>query len=300
MSEGIVPDVPSGDAGGAGDAAGAVGGNGTLPGQGGEWGTQVARLPAELRDNPHISMHSDLASLAKDHVNAQGMIGRKGIVLPNSEDVSDINRFLRELGRPAEANGYVRPEGQDPEAMGVSGEFRDQVDSVLHQAGLTQAQYDKVVPAWAELVEAQQQVLETSARNDAMQQIEALKTEYGAAYSAKMSAGERALKAVFGDKSSEILNMQLVDGTLVGNNSDFIRGIIKMGEDHYVDDNLVDSRGVRVGSAMTPESAANEIKVKMATKEFTDAYFDKTHAGHDIANKEMEGLYAMAHPPRHQ
>lgn len=273
-----------------GDSSPPVGGNG-------EWGTQISSLPSELRDNPHISKHIDLASLAKDHVNAQGMIGRKGVVLPNTEDISDVGRFLTELGRPETPSDYVRPEGQESEALGVTADFRDNIDSILHEAGLTQEQYNRIVPGWAELVDRQQDALIEGHQRNAVEQIESLKQEFGAAYGPKMAAGERALVSVFGDQANDILDIQLSDGTLLGNNSDFVRGLIRMGEDHYVDDGLVDTRGVRVGGPMTPETAKAEIEKLMATSDFTDQYFDKNHAGHKEANSKMEGLYMMAHPP---
>lgn len=276
-----------GDGDGDGDGSGGGGGGSA------EWGTQIAGLPAELRDSPYLTKHTGLEGLVKEHINAQGLIGKKGFLPPNVEDLGDVNRFLTELGRPGTPSDYKRPEGGDNGAFGDSSELRDQIDVLLHESGLTQTQYDRLVPSWSSLVQSQRDTAKAAAIADTTQKINALKDEYGAAYTEKMTAGDRALEAVFGEAADDILNMELADGTLVGNNIGFIKGIIKMGEDHYVDDHLTDSRGVKVVH-QDKGSAEAEIKTLLATKEFTDMYFEKNHPGHEEANMKMDNLYRIA------
>lgn len=260
-------------------------------------------LAPELRDSPYISKHPDIASLATEHIHAQGMIGRKGIIPPKDGDLADTARFLGDLGRPENPGDYDAGDFNPPEALGWTPEFMGEVNTLLHESAATQQQYEKLTRGYAALIEKQQAGVFAKNDADGKQKVAEMKTQLGTAYETHRAAGEEALDALYGTEgANEIMHLKLQDGTELGNHWLFTKGLIRLGlgdleqgtgEDYTPVDKLGQGK---VDGPLTPEKAKEQIAAKMADTEFRDMYFTAEHKGHKQANDEMTALYAQAYP----
>jgi hypothetical protein len=259
-------------------------------------------LAPELRDSPYINKHADVAALAAEHVNAQSMIGRKGIIPPKEGDLADTARFLSDIGRPESPDGYDAGEYEPPEGIGWTPEFMSEVNDLLHRSAVTQDQYPVLTQGYAELMQKQREAVFAQNDADGKAKIEEMKRELGAAYDTHRVAGEDALKALYGEHANDILHLKLEDGTELGNHWLFTKGMIQIGlgglsQGTGEDLTPVDKLGMgKVDGPLTPERALEEINAKMADEEFREMYFTANHAGHKQANNEMAALYAQAYP----
>src|SRR6185503_11646998 len=94
----------------SGGGAGATGGQ--SGGSSGQGATASWRdtLPEDIRGNPTLSKYSDITNLAKAHIAAQEMIGKKGIIKPAPNSSPEEWRAFREaLGVPS-ADKYDVPQ----------------------------------------------------------------------------------------------------------------------------------------------------------------------------------------------
>ena len=260
------------------------------------WSAQVAAMPAEIRDHPAMANLDSAEALAKEHINAAAMIGRKGFVPPKADDLSDTKRFMKELGWPEASTDYSMGDFVVPEHLGWDDQFQGEINEAFHGAGLTKEQYAKAMPAAVAVFERQQVALVEASNADSAEKMAALRTEYGGAFDSKMNAGTRALGAIYGEDADRIMKMVLADGTVLGNDVAFVKGIIEMGETHYVGDGLIDSDGVKLDGVMTPAAALAEIERLKSDKEFRKAYTTRKDIGHAEANKRMDHLFMMAYP----
>lgn len=201
--------------------------------------------------------------------------------LPNDTSTKeDLDAFYSKLGRPADAKGY---EFKAPD--GVDRTFLDAAAGKFHELGLTtkQAQglrewYDGQGTAATE-AQKQQGLL------DNQSQQAALKTEWGAAYDAKitqarMFANQAGIDAPTLDKLQSVMGF---DGVMK-----FMAGLgAKIGEGSFP----TGDRGTAFG-ALTPAQAQAEIKALQNDKEFRGKYL----AGNVEAKAKMAQLMKFAYP----
>jgi hypothetical protein len=252
-------------------------------------------LPDEFRNHPDITRHNDVASMAKEYVNAQGLIGRKGVILPKEGDANDQARFYKELGRPETAEAYNLGEFVPPEGLAWDGELQKGMLSAFHEAGLSDSQVQKALSAYANLsastVEAMHEQVEASRRNNEA----GLRREFGHAYEARMNLASRALREFAGDGADDLLQSRLADGSALGDNPAFIRMLAKaaetVGEDAFQSDATMSG-----ASNHTPASAQQEIAKLYADHEFMAGYQDNHHPAHKEAVSRIQRLYSLSSP----
>jgi len=98
------------------------------------------QLNEEYRDNPNIIKYGSMDEMAKGLINAQAVIGKKGIIKPGENATpEEMGSYFDSLGRPTESTGYEYApiEGApevDQEAMAGFQEF-------AHKNGYSQEQY---------------------------------------------------------------------------------------------------------------------------------------------------------------
>ena len=257
---------------------------------------QVATFGPEIANDPNIAKHADLGSLLKSHQHVQSFVGRDKVVLPKKDDIHDVARYFHDLGRPGESNAYTPVAVQDGESIGWDDGFAARVNQIAFDSGMTQDQHAVLVPKFIELLREESKDLFQAGEDHAAETTTALKTEFGATYDAKLEAGNRALRDLFGPSWEQFREMQFLDGTRVGNNVEMIRAMIKMGEQHHVDDPLAPGGGTRVARGMDVATAAAQIKQKEADPAFRAKWLDKAHPQHDEALQELHTLYAYANP----
>lgn len=117
---------------GGGEGGGAPGGN--MP----EW---LASLPEELRTDPSLVTHKDIASVVKSYIHAQSLVGRKGIIPPGENATPEqLSQFYEALGRPKTKDEYTLEAAGLPEGMTISPAMTEGFKAKAHEMGLTAKQ----------------------------------------------------------------------------------------------------------------------------------------------------------------
>ena len=106
--------------------------------------TNSFAIPDDYKDRGWAEKIKSNDDLFKAYDNAQSLIGKRPAGIP-SQDASDDewNQFYKAMGRPDEPNyQFTDPEGL-PEGFDPT-PFKEQAAKILHEAGLTPKQADKV------------------------------------------------------------------------------------------------------------------------------------------------------------
>lgn len=236
-------------------------------------------LPPELRDSPSFKHFKDVAALAKEHVNLQSLIGRKGVIPPgDNAKPEDYDRFYAALGRPADPKdyGFRAPADVQGYSEALAGDFAQ----AAHKSGLSAKQamalhdwfVDKVRGASATLGEG-----ETRGRANVETE---LRRDWGRDYDAKLAQAQRAIHGFAGQNAVEFLNRNLGDAEVIRM---FQRIGALLGEDTVV------SGAPRL--AVSPEDAKLEIARTMGDP--THAYWNREHRDHKAAVLRMGELFTI-------
>lgn len=255
--------------------------------QGGSGNDFLNMIPEELREHPSISPIKDVENLARSYVNAQRLIGADKIPMPVNPTDEDLDKIYGRLGRPESPEGYsIQPDGQFVTEESANG-YKD----IAHRLRLTPDQasgileyYKSVSQSGAEAIQANQAELMAQTETQ-------LKAEWGDSYDNKVAA---AAEVVNEFASPDILDMQLADGTKIGNHPEFIKAFAKMADfRHSVTSEDTVSDAPRTGNA-TAQSAQQEIDAIMNDK--SHSYWNKKDlVGHARAVERMQELMGVIH-----
>lgn len=257
--------------------------------------TIIGSLPEELRGDPVWKNVKSVEELGKQFVNAQHLIGKKGILPPDPNNPDDINRYFSELGRPESPDAYNVGEFAPPEGVPWNPERQTGFLSKAHELGLNDAQVqgllawegESAASAYGQLGEAAEQV--------AQQAVAQLKKDWGTQFDAKLNMANRAVQHFLGDEADTFLQTMTGEGGTIGANMTFIRMMEKIsgliGEDGLASDVTQTAHG-----QLTPEQAASELRQLDADKAHMDAFFNPSDPGHEEALARRRRLMAFAHP----
>ena len=232
-------------------------------------------IPEEIRGHKSLQHINDIGALAKSYVHAQSMIGADKVAIPGKHATDeDWNEVYRRLGAPESAEQYNIvhniPEGEQTDQGMV-----DWFAGAAHAAGLTQMQAQKLADQWNDMA-AQGAQSEVSNYESYIKDVEKeLRSEYGQAFDDKLNLGNGVVSE-FGDL--EILELQMADGSYLGDNPNVIRLLANIGsfmQEKMGEDTL---EGVKLSGGLTPEQARD--KVSELTAHGTP-YWDARHPEHD-------------------
>ena len=225
-----------------------------------EW---LSALPEAMRADPVLSRYQDVAALAKGHIEAQGLIGRKGLVAPKEGDPPEVAQAWRQaLGVPEKPEGYEikLPDGTAPE------HWNDDTTTVLrawaHELGMTPAQAQGLAERYAGMLAKHETETVEATETE-------LRKEWGAAYDRKVTAGQAAAREFLSDEARAALK-----AAGLGSNPHIIRALVKMGETIANHDGAA---GMGSGAgALTPAEARRQAAELRAHP----GYFDSRHPEH--------------------
>ncbi len=110
-------------------------------------------ISEDLRGHSSLENVKDVSTLAKNYVNAQELIGRKGVVLPkNNDDTEGWKAVYKQLGRPDNSSDYSSPEIQieDNLKQYIDPSKIDGFKEIAHKHGLTQKQFENITKEYTE------------------------------------------------------------------------------------------------------------------------------------------------------
>ena len=243
-------------------------------------------LPEDLREHTALAPSQDIDNLAKAYVNASAMIGRDKIAIPgehsSAEDWVDV--YTR-LGRPENGEAYDINGGENPDAD-MMGWFRN----TAHDVGLNNSQAQKLVDSYNELLA--KNVAEQPDLDQIRSGIQAeLQKEYGNAYDDRLELARSITREFGGDGLSEI---QLADGTLLGDSPDFIKAMVSAGE--YIRERLSEDsfEGIeKTDTSMTPQEAQDKLREIEDPK---GPLWDQKHPAHDNYVQRQKQIYEELYP----
>lgn len=244
----------------------------------------------QFREDPSISKFSNVNDLVKEHVNLQSLLGRKGVILPKEGDSEEIwNKYRSEMNVPSEFSGYLNEETSE------ENELPSHLAKVAHENNLSLDQYQNIIKGYESWQQEYNVISEKEINLKTNENINSLRKEWGRAFEAKTDIGASALNNLTNGNSEAIANMQLSDGTFLGNNPDFIRIMASIGE-------TLQEKGLMEGitsntSAMSPEEAQSKIAGMMADPEKAAILFSQDfHPSKEELVKERERLLSFAYP----
>lgn len=246
-------------------------------------------LPADLRANPALSNFADVGALAKEHVNLQGLIGRKGIIPPTENDPPEAwQKFYDALGRPAkpEEYGFKAPDGAPPDVYDPN--FAGKFAKWAFEAGIPKAQALKLHDSYVKEAIDGHKAQMASLQATGADMEKALRAEWGAAYDAKVESGRRAFKTFTSPAMADRMEKVLGSTEMM---KMFASIGEKMGEDNMIGANA----GGR--TTMTPQEANTEIaKINAQMADPKSALMDKFHPEHNALVARLQQLHEMAFP----
>ena len=240
-------------------------------------------ISQEFREDPNISKFTEIDALAKSYINATRMIGQDKVAVPNENSTDDQwNEVYGKLGRPESADKYK---------LEVNSEIAQIDESSIksfaenaHKLGLNNKQAQGILEYYKDSMEgtAQQSRIDTET---AQAQSEAeLRKEWGRSYDDNIKKAGAIAKA---NMSEDILNMELKDGTRIGDHAAVIKGFANianlMSEDKMI--------GTDEDSATGGRNLDEEISKIVNDRD--GPYWNKAHPDHDKIVQQVFTLRSM-------
>lgn len=249
-------------------------------------------LPEDIRDAEALKHVGTFENLAKQHVHAQTLIGRKGIPLPPKgpqEDPESWKAVYRQLGAPEKPEDYGTVDL--PEGFQFAEGVLSAADKTAVQLGLNKTQRDGMIQALAAESARLAAANNANDRQVIEKAIQQAKTEFGAAYNEKLDRAETAL--VTGFSEATIAGLKAAGLT---HNVEFIKDLNalydKIGEDRII------PHGSAAQQTLTPAQASNAIKELNMNQDFMAQYMNPRATGHREAVEKYNTLRQQAQPPK--
>ena len=240
-------------------------------------------ISQEFREDPNISKFTEIDSLAKSYINATRMIGQDKVAVPNENSTDDQwNEVYEKLGRPESADKYKLDVQSEivPLDEGAVKSFAENA----HKLGLNNKQAQGILEYYKDSMEgtAQQSRIDTET---AQAQSEAeLRKEWGRSFDENLKKAGAIAKA---NMSEDILNMELKDGTRIGDHAAVIKGFANianlMSEDKMI--------GTDEDSATGGRNLDEEISKIVNDRD--GPYWNKGHPDHDKIVQQVFTLRSM-------
>lgn len=255
--------------------------------QGGSGNDFYTMLPEDIREHPSLTPIKDVENLARSYVNAQRLIGADKVPLPVNPTDEDLDNIYSRLGRPESPDQYnISPDGNV-----LTEERAAEYADIAHRLRLTPDQASGVLEYYRSVVQN-----DATAVNNANQQaIEAatsqLQQEWGDNYDARIQSAQKVVDQF---EAGGIMELQLADGTSLGNHPEVIRAFAKIAEfrQSVTSEDTISESANSLG--VSPAQAQAEIDAIMNDK--SHAYWDaKNPVGRQQAVDRVSQLMGMLH-----
>jgi len=242
-------------------------------------------LSADLKDNPVLTRFNDVSELAKEHVNVQSLIGRKGVIKPKEDDPNDVRRYYTEIGCPESWDKYEDPKVQIPEVLApfFQVEKLQSMKKLAHELGVPKGAFEKMAEVMLQNQVNEFSMLSEQSAGELKQNEAALRKEWGMAYDQKVTLAKK-VSETYGtsELEQEFLAMH-------GSNPALISIMSKVGKD-ISEDIIVKARAANGVQRMTPQEAMTEANRLMAS----EAFLNGQHPENASAKQRVNDLFKMA------
>ena len=253
-----------------------------------EQGDWKATLPEDLRSSPVLEKYQSVEDVVKGLVNAQELIGRKGIIPPgeNATD-EDVQRFVEQLEPhkdtvlkrfleiPDSPDKYDLGEIKPPEGLELSEDYIANFKKVAHEAGIPPKQAAKVME-WITKTAEERVKAALEQAEQARQETEAqLKKEWGDKFDEKVKKAQ-AIAKIGGEEF-----VQYLEETGLGNHPALIKAFVAIAEKLSEDDLVSGETPPGYGETLTEE------KLRQMMRD--PRYYDPVKRDMEYVRKVEEG-----------
>ena len=235
------------------------------------------------RNDPNIEKFTEIDALAKSYINATRMIGQDKMVVPNKNFTEDQwEEAYMKMGRPESADKYSLDVKSDIVSLDEQAikSFQEQ----SFKLGLNNEQAKGVLDFYKNNMEAQSQQAKVDAETSQAQAQNLLRQEWGRDYDANISKAKSLAAA---NLSPEVFEMQLADGSRLGDNVDVIKGFAKIAN-MMSEDKILSTESENMDRS---EDIQTEIDQIMNDK--NGPYWNKSHPNHDKVVQQVYTLREM-------
>ena len=243
-------------------------------------------ISEEFRNDPNIEKFTEIDALAKSYINATRMIGQDKVAVPNKNSTEDQwNEVYSKLGRPESADKYALNIESEAVAMdeGAIKSFAEQ----SHKLGLNNTQAQGILEFYKNNMESNMQRATVDTETAQAQAETELRAEWGKDFDSNVSKASALAKA---NMNPEILDLQMQDGTRIGDHPEIIKGFAKIAS-MLSEDKLVSTESESVNSMKDLQSEISAI-----TNDTTGPYWNNKHPDHAKMVQQVYTLREMAQP----
>jgi len=181
-----------------------------------------------LRGASVLANVPDIPTLVKNYVNAESLIGKKRLPVPDKNwDDKQWGEFYALAGRPETPDKYKVPEYKFEEGISVAPELVDQARLQFHKLGLSEKQAAGVLEHYFGIVNEQFKQTKGSTMAERQAAEEAMKKEYGDKYEQKVGLANAVL-AKFSETDGAFT--KFLSESKLGNDPRMVKFLLKIGE----------------------------------------------------------------------
>ena len=241
------------------------------------------QLHPDLKDDAAFSTFTDINALARSYKHGQGLIGKKGVIVPGEQATEeDMNAFYKSIGRPdLDKYELKTPEGRELH-KDLVGKFKE----FAHGAGLLPKQAQQILDKYTEFEAGLITTAKTEATNKMNDGLAGLKTEWGDGYVKNINFAKAAIAELGGDELKGFLHE-----TKLGNNPHIIKMLTAAGKLLGEDKLRGDFRGEGNKTPQEIDDAIAKIRNDMA-----HPYNNASHPGHKAAVDEVARMQKARYP----
>ena len=235
------------------------------------------------RNDPNIQKFTEADALAKSYINAVRMIGQDKMIVPNKNFTEDQwEEAYIKMGRPDSADKYSLDIKSDVVPLDEQAikSFQEQ----SFKLGLNNEQAKGILDFYKNNMEAQTQQAKVDAETSQAQAQNLLRQEWGRDYDANIAKAKSLATA---NLAPEVFEMQLADGSRLGDNVDVIKGFAKIAG-MMSEDKILSTESENMDKS---EDIQTEIDQIMNDK--NGPYWNKSHPNHDKVVQQVYTLREM-------
>jgi hypothetical protein len=240
-------------------------------------------ISEEFRNDPNISKFTEIDALAKSYINATRMIGQDKVAVPNENSTEDQwNEVYGKLGRPESPDKYKLEVKSDvvPLDEGAVKSFAENA----HKLGLNNKQAQGILEYYKNSMEGSAQQARVNTETAQANAEAELRKEWGRSYEDNIKKAGAVAKA---NMSGDILNLELKDGTRIGDHPDVIKGFANIAN-LLSEDKLIGTESENVDRGTDYEAEISKI-----VNDRAGPYWNKGHPDHDKVVQQVFTLRTM-------
>jgi|TARA_A100001515_G_scaffold97821_1_gene78737 hypothetical protein len=235
------------------------------------------------RNDPNIQKFTEIDALAKSYINATRMIGQDKMIVPNKNFTEDQwEEAYIKMGRPDSADKYSLDIKSDVVPLDEQAikSFQEQ----SFKLGLNNEQAKGVLDFYKNNMEAQTQQAKVDAETSQAQAQNLLRQEWGRDYDANIAKAKSLATA---NLAPEVFEMQLADGSRLGDNVDVIKGFAKIAS------MMSEDKILSTESENMDKSEDIQTEIDQIMNDRNGPYWNKSHPNHDKVVQQVYTLREM-------